>query len=122
MMLDPPPSDETLWHWKQNIADGKAHLANPCRTMAAGWIAEQEEQQQREEPTKPLQNYIFTFNGVDYQKGTARTPTDACTIQRYNGAEFWVIYWKNKTPTEPGSWEIRNSHRAYVDNVSGEVE
>ena len=97
MQLAPPPSDETLWNWKVNIADGKARLANPCRTDAVAWIAAQEAQQQAEEPGMPLQNYIFTFNGVDFQKGTARTPTDACTIQRYNGAPLWVIYWKNKT-------------------------
>ena len=121
MQLAPPPSDETLWNWKVNIADGKARLANPCRTDAVAWIAAQEAQQQAEEPGMPLQNYIFTFNGVDFQKGTARTPTDACTIQRYNGAPLWVIYWKNKTAITPGSWEIRATHRAYVDNVCGEI-
>ena len=122
MQLDPPPSDEALWNWKQNIADGKAHLANPCRTAAVAWIANQEAQQQAEEPGMPLENYIFTFNGVDFRKGTDRTPIDACTIQRYNGAALWVIYWKNKTPTEPGSWQIRDTHRAYVDIVCGEID
>jgi hypothetical protein len=122
MQLDPPSSDETLWNWKQNISDGKAHLANPCRTAADAWIADQEAQQQAEEPGMPLENYIFTFNGVDFRKGTDRTPVDACTIQRYNGAALWVIYWKNKTPTEPGSWQIRNTHRAYVDSVCGEID
>ncbi len=122
MQLDPPPSDETLWNWKQNIADGKAHLANPCHTTAAAWIANQEAQQQAEEPCMPLENYIFTFNGVDFQKGTDRTPVDACTIQRYNGAALWVIYWKNKTPTESGIWQIRNTHRAYVDSVCDEID
>jgi len=120
--LDPPPSDETLWNWRQNIADGRAHLADPCRTEAVDWIAEQERQQQLEEPTKPLENYIFTFNGVNFQKGTARTPIDACTIQRYNGATKRVIYWKNKTLTQPGSWEINAARRAYVDDVCGEIQ
>ena len=69
----------------------------------------------------PLQNYVFTFNGVDFQKGTARTPVDACAIQRYNGAAQWVIYWKNKTATTPGSWEIKSNQRAYVDSVCGHV-
>lgn len=125
MQLDPPPSDETLWNWKQNIADGKAHLANPCRTSAAAWIARQEAQQQSEEPTMPLQNYIFTFNGVAFQKGTARTPTDACTIQRYNGNGAdgkWVIYWKNKTETEPGSWECREDKITYIEIICGQIQ
>ena len=122
MQLDPPPSDETLWNWKVNIADGKAHLANPCRTKAEAWMASQESQQQAEEPDKPLENYVFTFNGVNFQKGTVKTPVDACTIQRYHGAEYWVIYWKNKTATDPGSWEINEDYRDYVDNVCGEVD
>jgi len=58
---------------------------------------------------------------VNFQKGTARTPVDACTIQRYRGAAHRVIFWKNKTATEPGSWEIREDSRQYVDNVCGEV-
>lgn len=120
-LTNPTPSRQELWNWKANIDQGKAQLANPCHTSAAAWIASQEAQQQAEEPTKPLQNFIFTFNGVDFQKGTARTPTHACTIQRFNGAPYWVIYWKNKTPTQPGSWEINNSYRAYVDAVCGEL-
>jgi len=85
-------------------------------------MASQESQQQAEEPDKPLENYVFTFNGVNFQKGTGKTPVDACTIQRYHGAEYWVIYWKNKTATGPGCWEINEDYRDYVDNVCGEIE
>jgi len=122
MQLDTPnPEAQQLWNWKANISEGKAKLANPCRTEAEEWIARQEQQQQAEEPEKPLENYVFTFNGVNFQKGTVRTPIDACTIQRYRGAAHRVIFWKNKTATEPGSWEIREDSRQYVDNVCGEV-
>ena len=120
MMLDPPPSAQELWNWKANIAEGKARLADPCRTEADAWIASQEAQQKAEEPTMPLENYVFTFNGVDFQKGTSRTPVDACTIQRYNGAVLWVIFWKNKTLTEPGSWQYRSSQ--YLDLVCGRMQ
>lgn len=121
--LDTPnPGAQELWNWRTNVADGKARLANPCLTEAQVWIASQEEQQQQEEPTKPLENVVFTFNGVAFQEGTARTPIDACAIQRYNGAAQRVIYWKNKTATEPGSWEINEAYRAYVDAVCVEIQ
>ena len=119
---NPRPSAQQLWNWKGNVAGGKARLANPCRIEAEAWIASQETQQRAEEPTKPLENYVFTFHGIDFQKGTARTPIDACTIQRYNGAANWVIYWNNKTPTTPGSWEINPGYRQYVDNVCAEID
>ncbi|MBN1425819.1 hypothetical protein JXA88_14810 [Candidatus Fermentibacteria bacterium] len=120
---DPNPSAQQLWDWRANISGGKSRLANPCRTEAESWIASQESQQQEEEPTMPLENYVFSFNGINFQKGTDRTPIDACAIQRYNGAHRWVIYWMNKTPTRSGSWEIRGApYRDYVDDVCGEVE
>jgi hypothetical protein len=121
MQIDPPLSDETLWNWKQNIVDGMAHLTNTCRIEATAWITEQELQQQAEEPGMPLENYIFTFNGVDFRKGTDRTPIDACTIQRYNSTALWVIFWRNRTADEPGSWQIRETHRAYVDTICGDI-
>ena len=118
----PSPDAQELWNWRSNVSEGKARLADPCRTEAEAWITSQESQQQAEEPSMPLEDQVFTFNGVDFQKGTARTPIDACTIQRYNGAALWVIYWKSKTATEPGSWEIKGGdYREYVDNVCGEV-
>lgn len=117
MQLDPPPSNTAVWNWQDNVDEGKAYLSTPCRTDAAAWIASQEAQQQNEEPSKPLQNYIFTFGGIDFRKGTSHTPTDACAIQRYNGAAYWVIYWDNKTATKAGSWKIRSTHRTYVDAV-----
>ncbi len=124
MQLDTPaPSSQELWNWKANVVEGKARLADPCLTDAEAWIATQESQQATNEPAMGLTNYVFTFNGVDFQKGTDRTPVDACAIQRYNGAALWVIYWNNKTPTEPGSWEIRGgTYREYVDHVCGEVD
>ena len=117
----PSPTAQQLWNWTGNVSEGKARLADPCRTEAESWMASQESQQQVEEPSMGLTNYVFTFNGVDFQKGTARTPVDACTIQRYNGAALWVIYWQNTTTNQPGSWQIRDTYRAYVDNVCGEI-
>lgn len=124
MQLDNPnPNAQQLWNWKANISEGKARLADPCQTEAESWIAIQESQQVTNEPTMGLTNYVFTFNGIDFQKGTARTPVDACAIQRYNGAPLWVIYWKSKTQTEPGSWEVRDgTYREYVDHVCGEAD
>jgi len=121
--LDTPnPIAQQLWSWKANVSGGKARLANPCRTEAQTWITAQETQQQAEEPSMSLDNYIFTFNGVNFRKGTTKTPVDACTIQRYNGAGLWVIYWKNKTETEPGSWQIRGgSYSEYVEHICSEV-
>jgi hypothetical protein len=85
-------------------------------------MVRQETQQQAENPSAPLTNEVFTFSGLSFQKGTARTPVDACTIQRYNGAEGWVIYWRNATTNQPGSWQINEEYRAYVDSVCGYIE
>ncbi len=115
------PTTTEVWSWKANVDTGKAHLTTTCHSEAAAWIASQEQQQQNEEPTMPLQNYIFVFNGTPFQKGTARTPVDACAIQRNNGATSWVIYWKNKTTTTPGSWEYVPAQTGYVDAVCGRI-
>ena len=92
--------------------------------MASAWIARQETQQIAEEPGKPLAGAVFTWEGVNFQKGTARTPTDACTIQAFNGAAKWVIYWKNKEldPPTAGSWEQKNdSYADYLKAVIGQL-
>lgn len=110
-----------LWNWQANIDTGKSHLTTTCLTAAANWIASQEAQQQSEEPSMPLANYIFVFNNVPFQKGTPRTPVDACAIERNNGASQWVIFWRNKTATIPGSWEVNPSFTQYVDLVCGRI-
>lgn len=119
---DPNPSAQQLWDWKANVAGAKAHLAVPCLTDAIDWIALQESQQMVQDPSQSLTNEVFTFNGIAFQKGTARTPVEACAIQRYNGAVNWVIYWKEATTNSPGSWEINDSYREYVDRVCSEIE
>src|SRR5262249_28272003 len=93
----PNASIQQLWNWKANVDGGNALLAT-CQTEASNWIASQEQQQIAEEPTMGLTNYVFSFSGVNFQKGTAQTPIDACTIQRYHGVyNGWVIQWRNKT-------------------------
>jgi hypothetical protein len=122
MQLDTPPATvQQLWNWQANVAGGKALIADPCIAQAQVWMASQETQQQAEEPSKPLENCIFTFNGVDFRKGISRTPIDACAIQRYNGVSGgWVIYWQNKTPTQPGQW-MYYSNNVYVCAVCGNI-
>ena len=121
-MDNPVPSAQQLWSWSANVSGGLAHLNGTCRIEAVAWIAEQESQQQDDDPSQPLANEVFTFNGIDFQKGTARTPEDACTIQRYNGAQGWVIYWRRPTQSEPGCWILNSAQRGYVDAVCGWVE
>lgn len=116
------PEAQDLWDWAANVEKGLGHLSDYCRNAAVGWIAQQEAQQQAEEPTKPLENEVFTFNGVVVQKGTARTPTDICTINAYNGATSWVIYWRNSTTNLPGEWMVNSNASVYVNSVCGRVE
>ena len=103
------------------IDGGKQRIADPCIANAQNWIAAQEAQQQVQEPTMPLTNYVFTFNGVAFRKGTDRTPVDACAIQRYHGAPSWVIWWREKTATTNGCWLYRPDEE-YVCTVCGHIE
>jgi hypothetical protein len=119
-LTDPVPSRTQVWNWKENINEAIVRM-NEHRKKAEEWIKRQEKQQKEEEPGKPLENYIFEFGGIKYQKGTEKTPTDACAIQRYNGAEQWVIYWKNKTADSEGEWKINEKFRDYVDAVSKHI-
>lgn len=114
MQLDgflPYPQD--LWDWRENVETGLGYLLGYCRTEAIDWIARQEGQQMTNDPTKPLENEIFTFGGVDVQKGTARTPTDICTMNAYNGATNWVISWRNSTTNMPGEWVLNTNVSGY---------
>ena len=137
MQLDPPGGAQVLWHWRDNVEAGLNHIDNPCATDAQGWIEEQERQQQEEDPARPLGGMAFTFNGVDFTTANGRHPIDACTIQRYNGAERWVIYWQNEERdpetgalVTPGSWEVNRNPRPgqqggtyddYVNAVCGRL-
>jgi hypothetical protein len=73
-----------------------------------------------EEPTMPLANKQFVIGPLTYQEGTAKSATDAVAIQLYNGAPLFVIFWKNKTLTTPGSWQIQPSQTAYVTAVGNQ--
>lgn len=119
MMVDPPDVRAQLWHWQMNVDEGIERLGI-YRGEAADWIDEQVSQQQQQDPSQPLANEVFTYNGVNFQAGTARTPTDACTIQRYNGAAEWIIYWNWNEQTEIGFWA--NRPNGYVDAVCGELD
>jgi hypothetical protein len=110
-LTEPVPLANQLWSWTAN-KQGALELMATHRTLASAWIADQEQQQQAEAPNKPLANESFSWNGVTFKKGTARTPIDACAIWKYNGHDnYWPIYWKNATKT----WEQRPSF--YLDRV-----
>ena len=122
MQLDTPaPVAQELWDWEANVTDGLSRLEGK-RVEAANWIARQEAQQAAEEPGMLLENEVFEFNGVAFQKGTGRTPIDACTIQGFNGADNWVIYWQNKTATNAGSWKINPEQCLYLNSVCGRID
>ena len=116
-MLDPPPSEETLWNWRTNVCQGVRHVYDVCVPAATQWINRQIAQQEVEEPDMPLAGQTFIIGGVEFRVGTDKTPIDACAIQRYNGAPRWVIYWRNKTPTRAGAWCVRQTAMTYVANV-----
>ena len=137
MQLDPPTGPQILWHWKDNVQAGLNHMNTTCARDARQWIEEQERQQRNENPNQPLAGMTFTFNGVDFTTTNGRHPIDACTIQRYNGAERWVIYWQNEERNPetgalvtPGSWEVNRNQRPrprggtyddYVNAVCGRL-
>ena len=121
-MLDPPPSADTLWNWRTNVCQGIRHIHDVCIPAATQWINRQVSQQQAEEPTMALADQTFVIGGVEFREGTARTPSDACAIQRYNGASRWVIYWRNKTPTQSGAWCIQAASTNYVAKVMEYVD
>ncbi len=131
MMLDNPPATvRDLWYWPDNIQRGVDHLINTCRDAsledggAAAWINEQIQQQQRQNPDMSLNNQPFPYENCIFQSGTAHTPIDACTIQRYNGTgafpangEFqatpggWTIFWDNDANGGVGAWgQNYNAH------------
>ena len=116
-MLDPPPTEETLWNWRTNVCQGVRHVYDVCIPAATQWINRQIAQQEAEEPDMPLAAQTFVIGGVAFRAGSDKTPIDACAIQRYNGASRWVIYWRNKTPTRAGAWCVRQTATTYVANV-----
>ena len=119
--IDPPVNCETLWNWRTNVDQGRS-MIDQCIREATAWINSQIQQQMSEDPEQPIGNQVFTIGGVNFQEGTARTPIDACAIQRYNGASRWVIYWQNRTPSVPGCWKVRQASARYINDVLPLVE
>ena len=115
MMVDPPANRAQLWHWQFNVEEGIRRLDTIYRPEAEAWIASQIIQQMDEAPTQTIDNETLTFSGVVFQQETARTMTDACTIQRFNGALLWVIYWDNPNDV----WGKRTSE--YLEKVCSEI-
>lgn len=130
------PTIDQLWNWKANIDGGLSFIkdvclgkANGAHDCAAWWINRQETQQAQQDPQQPLANETFTWNGIAFKKNTARTPLDACTIQRYNGAALWVIFWQQPTQDEGGYWVGRgqdgqqaSAYAAYLKDVLDKLE
>jgi hypothetical protein len=114
-LTNPVATVSQVWGWKANVDSAKSRMT-AHHTEASTWITEQETQQNAEDPADVLQNTTFTWNSVNFKKGTSKTPQDACAIQRYNGVSGgWVIYWDNPTDT----WKQRSS--AYVSGVVGHL-
>lgn len=123
LMVDPPDGESDVWNWRENVREGVEERMVSFRVEAANWIARQIAQQQDERPDLPLTAEQFTYDDVDFQEGTARSATDACGIQRYNGAAEWIILWENfidGNPARPGRWVNHASN--YVTSVCGELE
>lgn len=116
MQLDPPPSPQHMWDWRANVTAGLARMVQK-RQEAESHLNTQITQQMEDNPEDTLASHVFTIGGVDFQVGTSKTPLDACAIQAYNGAASFVIYWKRKTATDPGSWELNPARTLYIENV-----
>ena len=117
MQLDNPPATAVqLWDWRANIEAGLTRIAEK-RQLADTHLQEQIRQQQEDNPEDTIASHVFTIGGVDFQEGTSRTPLDACTIQAYNSATHFVIYWKRKTTSEPGAWMLNPTQTEYIENV-----
>jgi hypothetical protein len=102
MQLDPPPSPQHMWDWRANVAAGLARIAEK-RQIASAHLTTQITHQMEDNPEDTLASHVFTIGGLVFQVGTSKNPLDACAIQAYNGAASFVIYWKRKTATDPGS-------------------
>ncbi len=119
--IDPPDSYDTLWNWRTNLLEVAVKM-NGFATEAANWIQRQKTQQMAETPGKPIENEVFDIAGYIFQEGTARAPTDACAIARYNGLSSWPIFWRNTTATDPGSWAISPNKTNYIWKVMRELD
>jgi hypothetical protein len=105
-LTNPVPSDDQVWNWKSNVLAARARM-DDCTAEATTWINNQKAQ-----ATSPLSAEVFTWNGVNFQEATSRTPIDACAIQRYNGVQGgWVIWWDNATST----WKHKSN--AYLEGI-----
>jgi hypothetical protein len=121
-LTNPAPSINQLWSWTANIIAAQARMAGH-RTEAQNWITSQEDQQKVDDPNKPLENYTFTYGtvqgGVTFQKGTNKTPVDACAILRYNGIDQgWPIWW-DRTAKQ---WKHRDNSKNYLQKVCDEYK
>jgi hypothetical protein len=99
---------DMLWDWTANVNAAKA-IMDSKNSAATAWI-----NSQKAIATKPLSSAVFTWGGISFQEGTARTPIDACAIQYYNGLGSpprWVVYWDKPSRT----WRQRAN--AYLTSV-----
>lgn len=110
---NPAPPRNAVWSWKVNVDYSKTVMATKYADAAA-WIAKQKQQQAQEDPSNPLSLHTFTWSGVSFKEGTAKTPTDACAIEAFNGVTpTWAVYWKNATK----QWIQADNSNNYVAAV-----
>lgn len=112
MQIDPPDNVNQIFNWHLNVEEGVDRHTEK-RNMATDWMTSQQSQQESENQSASLANEQFNFGGYIFALNTNRTPVDACTIQAYNGAALWCIYWENRRPLDPenypGRWCRRDS-------------
>jgi hypothetical protein len=114
--LDPPDNFRQTWHWGANVDEGMNRLDDK-RADASAWIQSQIVQATAA-GGPPLSTIQFQFGEVIFQEGTDRSATDACTIQAFQGASPWCIFWNGDT--QSGYWDQNPS--AYVAAVCAELE
>ena len=132
MQLDPPPSDETLWNWKQNIADGKVRL-DAFYAEAYRWMNDEYNNGRTGLPGQRVQARLSSVNGVgqdvpinDLTYGNITFSDDpssiytfeqAIAISSYNGTlcpdghSHFFVSWQG---TE---WAINPNINDYVNQV-----
>jgi hypothetical protein len=117
-LTNPRPDSQYLWNWQQNEAKG-IDILRTKRADAVSWVDSQRAQMHayRSGLTPPQPDLPIpaqTYGNEAFGDGQSHPPEDACTIQAYNLATLWVLYWD----IDGHQWQWRtDGNAAYVINV-----
>ena len=116
MQLDPPPADQTLWNWQQNINDGTTLLADKGANSGAFWQRQvnQYNQYNQTNGTNIQPHLDIVLNDITFSyspTGDQKPFSDGLWIKNYNGSSrgYWMT-WKNTNlpPNVLPYWQLND--------------